>query len=178
MRVYCRSWPSMWITVWLRKSTHPGNDPATVTDQRGLHRPGPARRWSLHRGLLCALDEEERDAVAVVVFLLSGWGQNCLFMSHLLLSACGEDGDVRAWRWVLRRRVPESPAMEDWRAPALSMGEKVCVLSLVPPHFLPIPIPKPARSSPKNPSRRQWISPDSGRFWSIPAVSSDASQQH
>jgi hypothetical protein len=154
----------MWITVSRKKSIRPGNDPATVTDQRGLHHPGPGRRWSLHRGLLCALEEEERDVVAMIVFLLSDQGQNRLFMSHLLLRNYGEDDEVRAWRSVLRRRVRESPAMEDWRAPALSMGEKGSVLSSVPPHFLSLLIPKPARSSPKNPSRHRRISPDPDRF--------------
>jgi hypothetical protein len=32
----------------------------------------------------CVLEEEERDAVVVLVFLLNGQGQNRLFMSHFV----------------------------------------------------------------------------------------------
>jgi hypothetical protein len=48
----------------------------------------------------------------------------------------------QAWRRAYRRWVRESPAMADWRDPALSMGEKGSTPSSPPPHFLLFPLPK------------------------------------
>jgi hypothetical protein len=72
---------------------------------------------------------------------------------------------VRSWRSVLRRLVRESPAMEDSRAPALSMGEKGSIpSSACPIPFSPSPCPNLSRSSSKNPSRHRRISLDLDRF--------------
>jgi hypothetical protein len=121
MRLPDQSWPSAKTTVWLQNLPALWTHLATVTDLWGLHRSWPARRWSLHRGLLCALEEEERDAVAMLVFLQSGQGQNRLFMSNFVLPSpartCVANGEATAgtlatapaWSWVERRLWPLTP---------------------------------------------------------------------
>jgi hypothetical protein len=111
----------------------------------------------------CVSAIRRRETRWQLVVLLSSQGQNQLFMSHLLLGDCGEDGVIRAWRSVLPRRVRETPA----RAPALFMGEKGSVPSLAPPPFLPLPLHKPAPFSPQNPSRRRRFFSDLGRLQSL-----------
>jgi hypothetical protein len=50
-------------------------------------------------------EKRKRETRWQLVVLLATQGQNRHFAFHLLLGDCGEDGVVRAWRSVLRRRV-------------------------------------------------------------------------